>query len=82
MFKRILRYFKKPSPIKDEINRRDQHLRGNVKPLYDHKRVRKLHDHIQALKFEHKTFKQYLMPQELHLLVIYRNGFLKNTEYT
>ena len=55
MFKRMLRYFKKPSPIKDEINRRDQHLRGNVKPLYDHKRVRKLHDHIQALKFEHKN---------------------------
>ncbi len=55
IIKRILGGFKKPSPIKDEINRRDQHLRGNVKPLYDHKLVRKLRDHIQALKFENKN---------------------------
>ena len=56
MFKRILGYFKKPSPIKDEINRRDQHLRGNVmsttssnkKIIYDHGWVRKLHDHLQS----------------------------------
>jgi len=57
MFKRILSwgYLKKPSPIKDEINRRDQHLRGNVKPLYDHKRVEKLRDHLQALELDDKN---------------------------
>lgn len=63
MFKRILGYFKKPSPIKDEINRRDQHLQGNVmsttssnkKIIYDHKRVRKLREYLQVLELDNKN---------------------------
>jgi len=39
MIKRILRYFKKPSPIKDEIIRRDQYLWGNLMRVLEEKEV-------------------------------------------